>query len=152
MTQDWEVGWPDRLAAAVASAGFDTLRAFSDARPAASWEELRRELGGGYAPAQLQGALRVHAVRDGWFPRFVRMSLARHLADRLPDGWQGGADVSSGALNAFGAWTAGVGRGAMQDCLAAWRELAADLPIGWLPAGPDDPRIVAACAGTAWSP
>jgi hypothetical protein len=108
------------------------------------------------AAAQLRSVLLDEATRRNTVPRLLRDLFVRELRYRLPQGWNYPLDVESRSevAGAYAGWWA-----ELQDHLdheasvsAARALLDAELPLGWLPDGPDDPVIVAfvnRCLGRA---
>jgi hypothetical protein len=88
-----------------------------------------------------------------------RDALARALREHLPDGWQfigrvrGEMDYPTArALSDWSAIMTILGDACHQQARqVADRLEQAGLPLGWLPAGPDDPLLVAAFQGVRFA-
>jgi hypothetical protein len=143
----WSGDWHSRVLERVREHGFETVTDYANDRVGVSLDVLADELGpDDIAGAQLQCLLLEEATRSNAIPRLLRDLLVRELRDRLPQGWKYPLDDRSRyeVAAAIAAWVA-----EFQDHLDAEGKssarralLAAELPPGWLPDGPDDPVIV----------
>jgi hypothetical protein len=124
---------------------------FLAARPGRWWAELVREFDEPLAPVQLMAYTQDAAASGHWLDWYARDILARALHKHLPDGWRFQDEMDPQTADAFADWITSMGaRG--QDCRDRARQVAdnlkrAALPLGWLPAGADDPRLATAFQG-----
>lgn len=144
--KDWDDGWSDRLREAVQRAGFQSVTAFADTIPEASFTELAGRLDTRYAPVQLRAVLMQEAIDTGQLPRFGRRMLVEYIRRAMPKGWEEGSDPRFEKANAFSCWDVDfepiLGRSTVDQILSALE--AAEPPLGWLPPGPDDELLVRA--------
>jgi hypothetical protein len=132
-----------------------TIQQFLAARPGQSWNHLVHYFDEPLAPIQLMAYVQEAAATGQWLDWYARDGLARALGEHLPDGWrfrgriQG--EMDSPTAHALADWLT-----IMSILGPACDERAhqvtdkmkrIDLPLGWLPAGPDDPLLVAAFQG-----
>jgi hypothetical protein len=153
--KSWHGDWEARIYERVRSRGFDTVTAFAEASPRATWFELVDQLGAeDVNGAQIIALLRAEAERTHTIERFARSLLVHELWELVPKGWRiepgNGFDFTFKAASAIASMTASLPDSArdygrrVADIL-----MAADLPVGWLPDGPDDPILVALFARAA---
>ncbi|HWO24245.1 MAG TPA: hypothetical protein VNO30_36125 [Kofleriaceae bacterium] len=110
--------------------------------------ELAKELGSDdVAGIQVKYMLLEEAIRTNTVPRLLRDLLVRELRHGIPEGWQYPPDDASRSRVArtIGRWEIDLKDHLDEDAtLVASQDLMeAELPVGWLPDGPDDPIIVA---------
>jgi hypothetical protein len=137
----WDEGWQARLAAQVAASGAADMWEYIRRRPHRSYGELAEELaargGFGVAPIQVE-RLQVRDTPEPDLRRSLRDSLARHLQATLP--WGQGPYWESRVLAALVSWadpwSARVDVSAFKH-----RLFEVDPPVGWTPAGGDDPVL-----------
>jgi|Tabmets5t2r1_1033131.scaffolds.fasta_scaffold01877_5 hypothetical protein len=128
-----------------------SAREFLAARPDRSWAQLVRELDEPLAPVQLMAYVQDAAARGRWLDWYARDALARALRERLTDGWRFRDEMDPQTADAFADWITTMGaRG--EACRDRARQVTdslkrADLPLGWLPGGADDPLLAAAFEG-----
>ncbi|WP_426733743.1 NUDIX hydrolase [Myxococcus faecalis] len=144
MTDDrsWEGNWKARLYERVRERGYDSLTAFAEARPTASFVSLAEELGpDDVAGAQVYDGLVAEAVRSKQVTRLVRGHLVRELWGCLPEGWPVAMDDESRfrVAKAIGLWS-GIVPVSHKERVRRAREVlrANPPPAGWRPLGPDD--------------
>ncbi len=143
----WSGDWHSRILERVRQHGFDSVTDYANDRVGVSLDVLADELGPeDIAGAQLQCLLLEDAIRSNTVPRLLRDLFVRELREALPQGWKYPLDDDSRfrVVGAVADWVA-----EFQDHIddqgksAARRALLdAELPLGWLPDGPDDPVIV----------
>lgn len=138
----WRGNWKARLYERVRERGYDSLTAFAEARPTASWVALAEELGpDDVAGVQVYDGLVAEAVRSKQVTRLVRGHLVRELWGSLPDGWPAMLDDDNRfrVAKALGLWS-GIAPETHEDRvrLAGDALLANPPPAGWRPLGPDD--------------
>ncbi len=143
--------WTELLSRALEIRGFASLTAYADHRPKASLSQLATELGGDIPPVILEQQLVTEARVAGAMERCARSLLARSLRAELPDGWQDrgaerddGADSQRSRLSSVFLALEMALPAAYEDAVARVQRamIAADLPSGWLPSGPDDPALI----------
>lgn len=144
MTDDrsWQGNWKARLYERVRERGYDSLTAFAEARPTASFVSLAEELGpDDVAGAQVYDGLVAEAVRSKQVTRLVRGQLVRELWGNLPDGWPTVLDDTSrfAVARALGPWIAYTQDTHKERARGCRDSLLAKPPTaGWRPLGPDD--------------
>lgn len=142
--------WTEALSRALASRGFASLSAYADSRPEASLAELASDLGGpDAAPTALEQRLIAEAEVSGAMERCARSLLARDLRQELPEGWQpdnSGDEFASQAFRLLGVFLALTTAlpAAYQDAIDRVEHAmkTIELPVGWLPDGPDDLALI----------
>jgi len=137
----WRGNWLVRLYERVRERGYDSVTAFAEARPTASWADLADELGQDIAGVQIHDVMVDEAVRDHKVPRLVRGSLVRELWERLPDGWPPTLEEPHRikVAMALGSWSACAPFKYQERVDRAGDILMANPPpSGWRPQGPDD--------------
>jgi hypothetical protein len=145
----WHGDWHARIYERVRARGFETVTAFADASPRATMFEIVGELGPeDVNVAQFVALMRDEAERTGSVERFARALLVHELWKFVPQGWRvdpgGGFDFEFKAASALATTNASLPDSAGQVVRRLARiMMAADLPVGWLPDGPDDPILVA---------
>jgi hypothetical protein len=145
----------DSLCRTLESRGFTTATAYADSRPQTPLAELAGELGFPFAAVLLERKLVEEADDAGRMDCLARSLLARELRSALPEGWPRGwmesvnADETQGPLfrraGAFLSVTMALpdAHGAAVERVRRAMETA-DIPIGWSPAGADDPVLLEA--------
>ena len=147
--KSWEGDWHERIYERAKEKGYDSVTAFADARPLISLLDLADELGpDDVNAAQLRAILRDEAERGGFVDRFARSLFVRTMWHELPKGWRvdpgDGFDFDFKATGPVVELIVELPKSHEQMARNFARILkAADLPIGWLPDGPDDPVLVA---------
>ena len=144
----WSGDWHGRILERVRLWGFETVTQYADDRVGVSLVVLAAELGPeDVAAAQLRSMLVEEAIRTGTIPRVLRDLFVRELREALPRGWTHPLDDASRAevTGAIASWETEVEEHLDHELTFAAGQalLAAELPDGWLPDGPDDPVIVA---------
>lgn len=144
----WRGDWHARIYARVRSRGFDTVSEFAAANPRATLFELVGRLGSeDVNVAQIVALMRGEAERTDTVERFARSLLVHELWELVPKGWRvdpgDGFEFDFKAASAFASTTASLPDSA-RDVIARLGRImmAADIPVGWLPDGPDDPILV----------
>ncbi len=143
--------WTEALSRALESRRFASLSAYADSRPEASLAELAADLGGpDAAPIALEQRLIAEAEATGTMERCARSLLARDLRQELSEGWPERTDsddeTASQAFRLAGVFLAlatslpAAYQGAIDRVERAMK--TAELPVGWLPDGPDDPALI----------
>jgi hypothetical protein len=138
----WEGNVKARLYERVRERGYDSLTAFTNARPTASLVALAEELGpDDIAGVQVLSGLLAEAEQRRQVTRFVRDVLVRMLCQSLPNGWPAVLDDANRfkvakALGSWSAYTPETHEERVRQARAALR--ASPPPPGWLPLGPDD--------------
>ena len=158
----WSGDWHDRILERVHQRGFKTVTQYVDERPGVSLLMLAHELGpDDVAAAQLRSILVQEAIRNRTVPRVLRDLFVRELRRSLPGGWKCPFDDTSRSevAGALATWQTELEVEDHLDCFddemtfkAGQDLMNAELPVGWLPEGPDDPVIVAfvdRCLGCA---
>lgn len=147
MPTAWEGNWVERIAERVRAKGFASLLDFSEARPTATFLELADELGEeDVAAVQLEWLLKEEALAKKRFGRFARASLVRSIYEQLPQGWGVGEKVDFRRAGVYADWRGTIGPEYNDATDRVFDALeAANPPLGWLPAGADDPIIDKAC-------
>lgn len=146
--KSWHGDWEARIYERVRSRGFDTVTAFTESRPQATMFELVDELGAeDVNVAQVTALMRAEAERSNTVERFARSLLVHELWELVPKGWRvdpsNEFDFTFKAAHAFGSTIASLPESAQDfGSRVAAIMMAAELPVGWLPEGPDDPILV----------
>jgi len=151
----WHGDWEARIYERVRSRGFNTVTTFAEASPRATMFELAHELGAeDVNAAQVIALMRAEAERTNTVERFARSLLVHELWHSVPNGWRvdpgNGFDFTFKAATALAATT-----NLLPETAQDWGRrvtdimMAADLPVGWLPDGPDDPILVGLFARAA---
>jgi hypothetical protein len=155
----WSGDWHARILERVRWLGFDTVTQYAAARAGSTLVDLASELGSDdVAGIQVMHMLIEEAIRTNTVPRLLRDLLTRELRQALPQGWESPlSEISrSKVARALGRWEIEL-KDHLDDELtfkAGQDLLAAELPDGWRPSGPDDPIIVTfvdRCLGRASS-
>jgi hypothetical protein len=144
----WSGDWHDRILERVRQRGFENVTQYASARTGVSLLVLAEELGSDdIAAVQLGSILVEEATRTNTIPHVLRDLFVRSLRERLPQGWRHPLDEEA-RVNVVGAlvdWET-----ELEDYLdksatftAGQDFVNAELQTGWLPAGPDDPVIIA---------
>ncbi len=142
----------DALDGALAAHGYDSVEALLHRHPGVSYITLGEQIG--VLPVALIAAHLTRAYRAGasTFREAARDSLARHLNQSLPHGWNG-SEARFDNIVPFSSWATSVetaaGAGA-RDRDAVFEALERHARPGWRPSGADDPVLVAAF-NEAWS-
>ena len=145
----WDGDWEARIRARVGERGYETVTAFAEARPTATLLALAGELGADDVVAiQVLTLMREEALGGGDVERFARGLLVHELWESIPKGWRidpgGGFEFTFKLASAIANLVVAL-PDSHQDLGRRVGDLlvAADLPAGWLPSGPDDPTLVA---------
>jgi hypothetical protein len=146
--QTWSGDWHGRVLERVRQRGFETVTQYANERPGVSLPDLADELGqDDVAAAQIRSILVDEAIRTQTLPHVLRDLLVRELRQGLPEGWRYPPDDESRSevARTLGRWKIDLKEHLDADAtFAAGQDLmTAELPTGWLPAGPDDPIVVA---------
>lgn len=155
MSSCWHGDWEARIYERVRSRGFDTVTGFVEASPRAPMHELADELGADdVAAAQVIALMRAEAERTNTVERFARSLLVHKLWECVPKGWRidpsDEFDFTFEAASALGSTIASLPESAQDfGSKVAAIMMAAELPVGWLPDGPDDPILVGLFARAA---
>jgi hypothetical protein len=144
----WSGDWPARVLDRVQRRGFATVTQYAAERVGTPLVELAEELGpDDVAADQIMHLLIEDAVRTKTVPRMLRDLFVRELREGLPQGWRAPFDdeARSEVARALARWeTALADHLDKPSTFSAGQDfMNAELPIGWLPAGPEDPVIVA---------
>lgn len=158
----WSGDWRDRILDRVHQRGFETVTQYVGERPGVSLLVLAKELGpDDVAAAQIRSILVEEAIRTRTVPRALRDLFVRELRESLPGGWTYPLDDASRCevAGALATWRTELKVEDHLDCFddeatfnAGQDLMNVELPTGWLPAGPDDPVIIAfvdRCLGRA---
>jgi hypothetical protein len=128
-----------------------SVQQFLAARPGQSWNHLVHYFDEPLAPTQLMAYVQQAAAKGQWLDWYTRDGLARALAEHLPDGWRLQGEMDSQTAEALADWLTIMSilgpACAERAHQVADRLKRAELPLGWLPDGPDDPLLVAAFQG-----
>jgi len=156
-SKTWSGDWHARILERVRQRGFESLTQYTSNHPGVSLLVLADDLGpDDIAAAQIRTLLVEEAVRTRTIPFALRDLFVRELRDALPEGWRYPLDDESryNVTAAIVRW-----EGEIKEHLATEAAFRtgqdfrnAEFPDGWLPAGPDDPVIVAfvdRCLGRA---
>jgi hypothetical protein len=143
----WSGDWHGRILERVRQRGFENVTQYASTRIGVSLLVLAEELGpDDIAAVQLGSILVEEATRTNTIPHVLRDLFVRNLRERLPQGWKYPLDEESRVkvVGALVDWET-----ELKDHLdkgptftAGQEFLDAELPIGWLPDGPDDPVII----------
>jgi hypothetical protein len=146
--ESWRGDWRDRVYSRVRSCGYETVTVFAEEHPRATIFELvdlltDEEING----AQLVALMRDEAERDRSIVRFARSLLVHALWERIPNGWRidpgNGSDFDFKAASALASVISELPDSARGFGTRLARiMMSAELPIGWLPTGPDDPIVI----------
>jgi hypothetical protein len=153
----WHGDWHGRIYERVRGRGFETVTAFAEASPRATMFELVAELGAeDVNVAQVVALMRSEAESAGTVERFARGLLVHELYHLIPKGWRvdpgNGFEFEYKAASAIASTSASLPDSTGDVVMRLGRiMLAADLPVGWLPEGPDDPILVGLFERTAKS-
>jgi hypothetical protein len=158
----WSGDWHGRILERVHQRGFETVTQYADQHPGVCLLALADELGSDdVAAAQIKSVLVQEAIRTRTVPRVLRDLFVRELRRSLPQGWKYPLDDASRSevAGALAHWQTELEVEDHLDCFddestfkAGQDLLNAELPTGWLPAGPDDPVVTAfvdRCLGRA---
>lgn len=144
----WSGDWHARVLERVQQLGFKTVTAYAANRAGISLVNLAEELGReDVAGVQVMWLLIEEAVRSHTVPCALRDLVVRGLREVLPHGWRYPLDEDSrcrvaGALSRW-ATELQLHLDKARALQASKDLLNAELPMGWLPEGPEDPIIVA---------
>lgn len=147
--ESWQGDWHARIYERAQAKGYDSVTAFADARPRSPLLALAEELGpDDVNAAQLRTILRDEAEAGGFVERFARSLLVHEIHTAIPRGWRvepgDGFDFEFNATGPLVELVTELPESHKEMARRLTRiMLAADLPIGWLPDGPDDPLLVA---------
>lgn len=136
----------DALDGALASHGYESVEALLDRHPGSSYVALGEQIG--ILPVAITAAHLTRASRVGAsaFRDAARDSLARHLNQSLPQGWNGPEGRFENIVP-FSSWAVAVETAASawaRDRDAIFDALERHAPTRWRPTGGDDPVLVAA--------
>jgi hypothetical protein len=153
----WRGDWEARIYERVRSRGFDTVTAFAEASPRATMLELAEELEAGAEDvnaAQIIALMRAEAERTNTVERFARNLLVHNLWEIVPKGWRvdpgNGFEFDFKAASALSSMTVSLPESAQDLGRRVTRiMMTAELPLGWLPDGPDDPILAGLFARAA---
>ncbi|HWO21848.1 MAG TPA: hypothetical protein VNO30_23925 [Kofleriaceae bacterium] len=155
----WSGDWHARVLERAQRLGFATVTQYAAARVGVSLVDLAEELASAnedVAGVQVMWILVEEAIRTNTVPRVLRDLFVRELRQALPQGWKFPLDDASrcDVAGAVAGWKVELKEHLDDKATSmAGRELLnAELPDGWLPAGPDDPVIVSfveRCRGRA---
>lgn len=139
----WSKDWHTRVEDRVRQRGFSSVTQYAQNRIGVPLLELADELGpDDIAAAQITLLLIEEALRAGDIRNAARDLLVRQLRVALPAGWSNPLNEStrSEVAGAIADWYSDLEDYIDRDNMrAAGRELlAAQLPLGWRPAAPDD--------------
>jgi hypothetical protein len=128
-----------------------TVQQFLATRPGQSWNQLVHSFDEPVAPIQLMAYVQQAAAKGQWLDWYARDSLVRALGEHLPDGWRLQGAMDSRTAYALAGWLTsmsilGPACAERAHQVVDWLKRA-ELPLGWLPDGPDDSRLVAAFQG-----
>lgn len=147
--KSWSGDWHARIYDRAKAKGYASVTAFADARPRLSLLALAEELGpDDVNGAQLLAILRDEAEKGGFVDRFARSLLVHEIYEAIPKGWRvtpdDGFDFEFNATGPLVTLITELPKSheAMARNLLRIM-MAAELPAGWLPEGPDDPMLVA---------
>jgi len=144
----WSGDWHGRILERVRQRGFANVTQYTSAYVGVSLLVLANELGpDDIAAAQIRSVLVDEAIRTHSVPRALRDLFVRELRAALPGGWKRPLDDESRSevVGALVRWETDLKEHLDKGpTFTAGQEfLDAELPIGWLPDGPDDPVIIA---------
>ena len=156
--------WRESLRALLQEKGFSTATSYVDHQPQRPlWDlaaDLAAELAGGAATAiELERLVVEEAEATGTMERCARSLFSRDLRDQLPEGWTRGskqdADDVGGALYRQAGVFLTLTMALPDLCEPAVERvrramLAADIPSGWVPSGPDD-LVLVEVFGVYWT-
>jgi hypothetical protein len=152
-------GVTEVLRRALQARGFVSASAYVDSQPTASLDDLADRLDPTIAAVDLEDQLIAEAEAYGAMERCARGLLVRILHSESAGNWQGDreesdtseghADHLPGAFFALAMTLPAAYHDAIDRIDRGMR--LAELPVDWLPAGPDDPALVElfACYWTA---
>ncbi|RYZ15504.1 MAG: NUDIX hydrolase [Myxococcaceae bacterium] len=144
MSEDrsWVGNWKSRLYERVRASGYESLTAFAETRPTASFVSLAEELGrDDVAGVQVLSGLLYEAEQRKQVTRFVRDVLVRMLSQSLPNGWPVVLDDANRfkVAKALGRWSGYTPETHQERARRAGDALLANPPpAGWRPLSPDD--------------
>lgn len=146
--ESWSGDWHARIHDRAKAKGYESVTAFADARPHVSLLALAEELGpDDVNAAQLLTILRDEAVKGGFVDRFARSLLVHEIHEAIPKGWRvppdDGFDFEFNATGPLVTLITKLPESHQEMARNLLRiMMAAELPVGWLPDGPDDPLLV----------
>ena len=146
--ESWSGDWHARIRDRAQAKGYESVTAFADARPRVSLLALAEELGpDDVNAAQLLAILRDEAENGGFVDRFARSLLVHEIHDAIPKGWrvppEDGFDFEFNATGPLVTLVTELPETHREMARNLMRiMMAAELPVGWLPQGPDDPVLV----------
>jgi hypothetical protein len=144
----WSGDWHARILERVRKLGFKTVTAYAADRIGISLVNLAEELGNhDVAGVQVMRMLIEEAVHSHTVPCALRDLVVRWLREVLPHGWRHPLDEDARVrvAGALSRWATELQPHLDRTLtIKASKELLdTELPMGWLPEGPDDPVIVA---------
>lgn len=136
----------DALDGALGAHGYESVEALLNRHPGASYITLGEQIG--ILPVAIIAAhlTRAHRAGASAFRDAARDSLARHLNQSLPHGWNG-PEGRFDNIVPFSSWATSVETAAgaeARDRDAVFDALERHAPTGWRPTSADDPVLVAA--------
>jgi hypothetical protein len=137
----WESNWLSRLDAAVRKSGFTRLLDLAEARESSTLAELIAELGGGFAPVQLEWVMQRELRTQEDLLFFARSMMVRSLRMHCPNGFGRHRDfdkilgITGGVSPLHGKYD-----DVAQEILTRFKELSG-VPDDWVPASVSDPII-----------
>jgi hypothetical protein len=151
------VDWRKRLMARIRAKGFGSATEYVDHRPLPSLNSLAEELG--LPPAAAYGLEQLiieEAEQRDKMDHCARGLLARDLRGELPDGWPAPTDLDPRALLQRARAFESLAFALPPTYAPAIRRVrdameSADIAVGWLPTGPEDP-VLMEVFGSYWNP
>lgn len=149
MTSAWQGNWAKRIYQYTQERGFESVTDFAAQYPLFSTIHLADLLGEDVAAVQLESLWYMEAERRGALHWFVRDLLVRQLHECMPNGWGVGTEDEFAYVRSisYGRWISSLDEAHRSAANKAWDQLKQqDIPVGWLPKGPDDPILEGAFA------
>lgn len=152
MGSPWSNDWHERVSAAVAELGFETLNEYVLTHRREPFGALAKRLGNDIAHVQVQRMYLEEAIVGGFFLDAAAECLARTISEVFPKGWGIGVRLDYKEASVIATWVSDMQHRAQQHELSETQlnRIAAALvddvcpPKGWLPEGGQDENIVRA--------
>lgn len=146
-------GVPEHIQKAIRDLGYASVLDYAEAHPLVSLNTLSEPLGPEVPGIVLEECLKRDCLSAERFPWFVRDQLCRRLARRFPDGLRPGPRYNFLNAAVWAEWgSLFFDNVDVEQLETAYDAILADVPLGWLPSGPDDPRLLSHLHSVEYTP
>ncbi len=141
----WAGNWQERIYLKLPKSGFNSITAYAQSLPQATFIELAASLGAELVPLQIEKLLLEEAIETNNFSYFARTCLIRYLRQNLPNGWGVGENLEFRRAHAFATWSTAMGEEFKNVAGSIWKDLnqPGHVEDRWLPRSVNDEIIEA---------